>query len=343
MAQAPANFRNLRTDMEIPIMRARFIHGFVVIAAFVGCGAPQAYTTPLLQQNAPVARDSGRTRSWMLPQAKDEDLLYVSNVYTITVYSYPKGKLVGTLSDFEKPYGECVDAKGNVWITDSSFGRIYEYPHGGTKPIHTLTDPEYVPYGCAVDPTTGDLAVANYSDVSAREGDVAVYRKAKGTPKSYIGYDFYYYYDCGYDAQGNLYVDGLFGSYGDGFEFGELAKGGAEIKDILLPNSIRYPGGIEWDGNYVAVGDNAGEAIYQYTFSHGEATLEGTTTLTGAGNVGQFGIVGSTVVTPNQFFSTSNSGVLYYPYPAGGASTQTITKGVFYPYSAVVSLASSSR
>ncbi len=132
-----------------------------------------------------------------------------SNVYTITVYSYPKGKLVGTLSDFSKPYGECVDKSGNVYITDSSFGKIYEYAHGGTKPIRALKDPSYQPYGCAVDPTTGNLAVANYSDDSAREGDVAIYRKAKGFPKSYIGYDFYYYYYLGYDPKGNLYVDGL--------------------------------------------------------------------------------------------------------------------------------------
>ncbi|MGC2651675.1 MAG: hypothetical protein WA304_12820 [Candidatus Cybelea sp.] len=322
--------------MQISKMRWHSILGLGVIAAFAGCGGPQTPVTPAPQQNAPVARDSGHGRSWMLPEAKSEDLIYVSNVYTITVYSYPKGKLVGTLDNFYKPYGECVDTKGNVWITDSSFGRIYEYAHGGTKPIQTLKDPEYVPYGCAVDPTTGDLAVANYSDASARQGDLAVYHKAKGTPKSYIGYEFYYYYDCGYDAKGNLYLDGL-NDYGENFEFGERAKGGGEIKDILLPNGVRAPGGIEWDGQYVAVGDNAGEAIYQYTFSSGKATLEGSTTLTGAGNVGQFGIVGSTVVTPNQFFSESGSGVLYYPYPAGGAPTQTITKGVFYPFSAVIS------
>ncbi|MFZ0681295.1 MAG: hypothetical protein WAM84_00285 [Candidatus Cybelea sp.] len=322
--------------MQISKMRWHSILGLGVIAAFAGCGGPQTPVTPAPQQNAPAARDSGHGRSWMLPEAKSEDLIYVSNVYTITVYSYPKGKLVGTLDNFYKPYGECVDTKGNVWITDSSFGRIYEYAHGGTKPIQTLKDPEYVPYGCAVDPTTGDLAVANYSDASARQGDLAVYHKAKGTPKSYIGYEFYYYYDCGYDAKGNLYLDGL-NDYGENFEFGELAKGGGEIKDILLPNGVRAPGGIEWDGQYVAVGDNAGEAIYQYTFSSGKATLEGSTTLTGAGNVGQFGIVGSTVVTPNQFFSESGSGVLYYPYPAGGAPTQTITKGVFYPFSAVIS------
>ena len=322
-------------------MRRHSMLGLVAIAAFAGCGAPQTSATPFVQQNAPVARDTSGERSWMLPEAKTEDLLYVANVYTITVYSFPKGKLVGSLINFYKPYGECVDKSGDVYITDSSFGKIYEYAHGGTKPIHTLKDPSYQPYGCAVDPTTGNLAVANYSDDSAREGNVAVYLKAKGYPKSYIGYGFYYYYYLGYDPKGNLYVDGLFGSYGDGFEFGELRKGGSQINPILLPQSIRFPGGIQWDGQYLAVGDNAGAAIYQFTFSGSKATLEGTTPLTGAGNVGQFGIARSTVATPNQFFS--GSAVLVYPYPGGGTATKTITNGVFYPFSAVVSPAASRR
>ncbi|HEV3195549.1 MAG TPA: hypothetical protein VGZ06_05380 [Candidatus Cybelea sp.] len=319
-------------------MRRHSMLGIVAMATFAGCGAPQPSTTPFVPQNAPVAQNSSLARSWMLPEAKSKDLLYVANVYTITVYSYPQGKLVGTLKDFYKPYGECVDKSGDVYVTDSSFGKIYEYAHGSTKPIHTLNDPSYVPYGCAVDPTTGDLAVANYSDDSAREGNVMIYHKAKGFPKSYIGYGFYYYYYLGYDPKGNLYVDGLFGSYGDGFEFGELRKGGSQINPILLPQTIRAPGGIQWDGQYLALGDNAGAAIYQFSFSASKATLEGTTPLTGAGNVGQFGIAGSSVVTPNQFFSSS--GVLVFPYPGGGAATKTITHGVFYPFSAVVSPAS---
>jgi DNA-binding beta-propeller fold protein YncE len=164
------------------------IVGFVAIAAFAGCGAPQVSTTPFVQQNTRISRDGARARSWMLPEAKSEDLAYVANVYTITAYSYPKGKLVGTLNNFYVPYGECVDAKGDVYITDSRFGKIYEYAHGGTKPIKTLKDPSYQPYGCAVDPTTGDLAVANYSDSSGHQGNVYVYRNAKGFPKSYVGY-----------------------------------------------------------------------------------------------------------------------------------------------------------
>jgi hypothetical protein len=321
-------------------MRRHSMLGPVAFAALAACGAPQTSTTPPVQQNAPSAQNAGREQSWMLPEAKSEDLLYVANVYTITVYSYPRGKLVGTLQNFYTPYGECVDKTGNVYITDGKFGKIYEYAHGGTKPIHTVNDPSYRAYGCAIDPTTGNLAVANYSDNSARSGNVAIYRKARGFPKSYIGYGFYYYYYLGYDPKGNLYVDGLFGSYGDGFEFGELRKGGGKINPILLGQSIAGPGGIQWDGKYVALGDSAGAVIYQYTFAGSKATLQGTTHLTGAGDpVGQFGIVGSRVVTANQFFS--GYAVLVYPYPAGGAATKTITNGVFYPFSAVVSPASS--
>jgi hypothetical protein len=321
-------------------MRRHSMLGPVAFAALAACGAPQTTTTPPVQQNAPNAQNAGREQSWMLPEAKSEDLLYVANVYTITVYSYPRGKLVGTLQDFYTPYGECVDKTGDVYITDGKFGKIYEYAHGGTKPIHTVNDPSYLAYGCAVDPTTGNLAVANYSDNSGHSGNVAIYRKARGFPKSYVGYGFYYYYYLGYDPKGNLYVDGLFGSYGDGFEFGELRKGRGKINPILLGQSVAGPGGIQWDGKYVALGDSAGAVIYQYTFAGSKATLQGTTHLTGAGDpVGQFGIVGSSVVTANQFFS--GSAVLVYPYPAGGAATKTITNGVFYPFSAVVSPASS--
>ena len=290
-------------------MRRHSMLGSVAFAALAACGAPQTSTTPPVQQNAPSAQNAGREQSWMLPEAKSEDLLYVANVYTITVYSYPRGKLVGTLQNFYTPYGECVDKTGDVYITDGKFGKIYEYAHGGTKPIHTVNDPSYRAYGCAIDPTTGNLAVANYSDNSARSGNVAIYRKARGFPKSYVGYGFYYYYYCGYDTTGNLYVDGL-NNGGFGFAFARLAKRSHSLQSFLLPQPITFPGGVQWDGKYVAVGDQAGSAIYQFSFTKGRATLQGHTALTGSGLVGQFAIDGSTVVAPNQAISMSNVPVL---------------------------------
>jgi hypothetical protein len=322
--------------MKRSTTRARFVIAFAAVAALAGCGAQMPGTTAA--QDALSTRDRGHARSWILPEAKHGDLLYVANVYTITIYSYPEGKLVGTLSDFYQPFGECVDAQGDVWITDSRFQEIYEYARGGTKPIRTLQDPNEQPYGCAVDPTSGNLAVANYSDSSGFEGNVVIYPKAKGRPTSYTGQSLYYYYYLGYDPDGNLFVDGQ--SNGNSFEFGELPKGAGAIMQILLPKNIVGPGGIQWDGKYLAVGDMTDAVIYEFSFNNSQATLEGTTPLTGAGlSIGQFGIVGASVVTPNQFFS--GSGVLVYPYPAGGSATKSITNGVFYPFSAVISSAPS--
>jgi hypothetical protein len=53
--------------------------------------------------------------SWMLPEAKNEELLYVANLYSniVRVYSYPAGELVGSLqgNQFFSPDGVCIDKK----------------------------------------------------------------------------------------------------------------------------------------------------------------------------------------------------------------------------------------
>ncbi len=312
----------------------RRIASIALLLGIAGCSAAQFSAAPPLQQPARQAAQRHRGRSWMSPEAKTENLLYVSNVSDITVYSYPKGKLVGTLSNFDKPYGECVDAKGNIYVTDSSFGLIFEYAHGGTKPIATIADKQYQPYGCAIDPTTGNLAVANYETAWDYPGNLAIFRKARGYPQSYVVEGLYYYYYCGYDAAGSLYVDGL-NDGGFNFAFARLAKASHTLQPVLLPQSITFPGGVQWDGTYVAVGDQAGSAIYQFSFTKGQPKLQGHTPLTGSGLVGQFAIHGAIVVAPNQANSTSN--VLFYNYPAGGNPTRTITDGVSFPFSAVVS------
>src|SRR5580692_2579193 len=50
-------------------------------------------------------------KSWMSPSAKKSALLYVSDAGSgdVYVYSYPKGKLTGTLTGFNFPEGECAD------------------------------------------------------------------------------------------------------------------------------------------------------------------------------------------------------------------------------------------
>jgi hypothetical protein len=285
---------------------------------------------------ATAARVGVGKQTWMLPEAKNEALLYVANVPNVTVYSYPQGKLVGTLTNFAQPSGACVDKAGDVYITDKS-SQIFEYAHGQGKRIATFKDPLYFPRGCSVDPVTGNLAVANYEQTSNYPGDVAIYANAKGVPTSYIGFGFYYYDFCSYDSRGNLFIDGQ-NDTSFGFELGELHKGRRTIQAVSVEQQITAPGGVAWDGTHVAVGDLAGNAIYEFSVQANRATLIGTTRLSGStGEVSQFGIDGSTVVVPVNSSKSSTGPVQFYNYPAGGSPTKSITNGVFFPIAAVIS------
>jgi hypothetical protein len=278
-----------------------------------------------------------RRRSWMAPDAKKDDLLYISDgsTYDVYVYSYPSGKLVGTLTGFTEPTGECVDKTGDVFITTSTFygtGTIFEYAHGGTQPIATLSDPDGNPRGCSVDPTTGNLAVTNFASASGG-GSVSVYTDAEGTPSAYTDSAIYTYFFCGYDREGNLFIDGR--SYGGATQFAELPDGQETFTNISLNQSIGYPGGVQWHGKYVAVGDQDVNVIYQFTISGGMGSKARSTLLTGAGDVVQFWIDGAKVVGPD----SQNSDVGFWKYPAGGTATKIITEDLSDPYGAVVSKA----
>jgi hypothetical protein len=172
-------------------------------------GAPGATA-----QTSTLATHADRGKSWTLPEAKSIGLLYVAGSQngqngSAYVYTYPQGRLVGTLTGFAEPFGECTDSAGNVFIVAYSNGStsastIYEYAHGGTKPIATLSDPD-VAVGCAVDPTTGNLAASG--------NGVAIFKNATGNPAYYSsGYHFYY---CGYDERGNLYRPSSVGPIGE--------------------------------------------------------------------------------------------------------------------------------
>jgi len=133
--------------------------------------------------------DSGR--SWMAPGAETQDLLYISDEGTndVYVYSWPQLKLVGTLTGFSYPQGECVDTKGDVFVVNGrAQSQVVEFLHGGTKPIATLSD-NYSnhPSGCAVDPTTENLAVTNLETGNKGDGNVIIYKKARGELVSICG------------------------------------------------------------------------------------------------------------------------------------------------------------
>ena len=132
-------------------------------------------------------------------------------------------------------------------------------------------------------------AVANYSDALARlSGNVVVYHKAKGYPEFVHRLRLLLLLLLRISVvKGNLFVDGL-NDYGENFKFGELAKGSDGSDDILLPNTVRFPGGIEWDGRCTSQsGTVAGAGDLSIYVQQRQGYLEGTTPLDGIGIFGQ--------------------------------------------------------
>ncbi|MEO6835269.1 MAG: hypothetical protein ABI231_05110 [Candidatus Tumulicola sp.] len=315
-----------------------------MLAACNGNAAPQSAAggtgfTP----NGDARLGAKSRRSWMAPGTKRMDLLYVSDLGAgdVEVYSYPGALLKGTLTGFTSPHGECADRAGNVYVTDGVASRIVEYAHGGTKPIRIVSDAGYSPSGCAVDPTTGDLAVTNYAPFGSGPGNVSIYEQAKVTPKTYTNSSIYYYYYCGYDDKGNLYVDGTASAYQQvHFGFAELRAGGKALETITLAHTFNHPGGVQWDGRYVAVGDQTTltgpSTVYEFSIKGTSGMQVAATPLTTSCDALQFWIEHDRIVVPN----VCSPNVMYFAYPAGGTATKTIHNGLTGPVGTAISVAS---
>jgi hypothetical protein len=314
----------------------RYVLGACLVALLAACGGPGSRSgAGAVPQRPATATHSESGRSWMASDAKRGNLLYVSDTQTSDVYvfSYPNGKLKGTLTGLADPAGECVDKSGDVFVTNTGDSNIVEYAHGGTSPIATLKDGGYFPVGCSVDPITGNLAVTNFSTTSSTQGDVVIYKGATGRPRGhYVDPDINGMLLCGYDDAGNLFVDGL--DTASASKFAELPSGSTSLITIALNQSIGSPGGVQWDGKHLAIGDQTTNAIYRFRMSGNTGTLVGSTPLKGATQVFQFWIAGSNVIGPDA--GAADIGI--WSYPAGGSPVKTIP-GVYVPLGATLSKA----
>jgi hypothetical protein len=96
----------------------------------------------------------------------------------------------------------------------------------------------------------GDLAVSNWN------ASIAIYRpQGDGfarTPKIYRDAAMQHFDFCGYDPNGHLFVDGV-----DRAGRVALAKltSANRWETVTLNRTIVEPGGVQWDGHYLAVGD----------------------------------------------------------------------------------------
>ena len=258
---------------------------------------------------------------------KKEPYQYVSDVGTDTLFAfdYPKtDSSIGAIKNFVVPQGECTkNGKKTFWVADTGAAHIQEFKAGGSLPINTLSESVGLVVGCAVDPSTGDLAATIVSN-----GDVIVFPHATEPATTYSTELFQAYFD-GYDNKDNLFADGFISQTVVGLV--ELPKGGSSFQNISVSNTIEFPGNVQWDGKYVTVNDQNTHEIYRYSLSGTTATLKGIVKLAGSKDCDQTWIAKSVVYCPD----AGAANIKVYKYPAGGNPIANLTGGVRIPVGAV--------
>jgi DNA-binding beta-propeller fold protein YncE len=135
-----------------------------VVTSFAGCGGSvnQPSTTGLDASPAIAGR-----HGWLSPAAKTKPLIYVSDNSANAIVIYSQNQTnpspVGMITNgIDGPLGNFVDAKGTLYVANSSNNTVTEYPAGSTSPSVTLSSGINHPISVAADPS-GDVAVGEFS------------------------------------------------------------------------------------------------------------------------------------------------------------------------------------
>lgn len=330
-----------------------------VAALLSGCGGaqPPIGASGAMPQSRAIVAHADRAGSWMLPEANKENLLYVASAASakanherILIFTYPQGKLVGQLTGFSYPmYGLCINHARDLFVADFYGQEVREFAPGGTNPILTLHT-HGSPFGCAVDPTNGDLAVMNWCDGPIgscfNDGTVLIYAKGRGKPRKLTDPNISSTSFCTYDGSGDLFLNGLASAfYTDTYD--ELPRGKSTFVTLALEKvpEGQQPGGIQWSDGALAVAPAAGDnLIYRYEISGSRGARLGVTKLGAVpfrnGVIG-FWVQKQTLVAPEWNIKARQGigRVQFFQYPSGGKPISTIDHAFYFPTAAVVSLA----
>ena len=250
----------------------------------------------------------------MAPEAAGEDLLYLSDVAAndVKVYSFRKGRLVGTLTGFGEPRSECADEAGNVWIADIEGRDVIEYPHGGTKPIASL-DTFGVPLGCSVD-SAAIFSLWPAASAARSFRYIVKVRMEDGAIRHAIPIRRYASHTSAATIRTAISSSTGYESKAGRFTLVELRRRSKTFESIAVSQAIDTPGQVQWDGKDLAIGDSglAPSVAYRFSISGRKATEVGRKTLDGTTSVRQFWIAGDTLVGPD---FRGNAG--FWRYPAG--------------------------
>jgi hypothetical protein len=299
----------------------RCVLGILVAAAMLaGCGGSQSPLTPL----------GGMSPSALLRVTPDdgrhERLAYIVNFdgSGIQEYHFPKGELlIHPISGGGGGMCSRTD-RGDFWVVNSGSETLNEYKAGGTKVLKTLSLASYGdPAACAVS-HTGDVVASLITG-----GEVVVFSHATGSGTKYndaLQETFF----ATYDSSGDLFVNGFNAEFIPAVS--EMPAGSSTFHIVSLPNSIEFPGNIQWDGKYVTVNDQEAYKIYQYTVSGSSATLEGTVAYSGASDCDDTWIFKGYFLCPD----AGDGNAKVYAYPAGGSPLYTWSGNFNEPIGSIV-------
>jgi hypothetical protein len=361
--------------------------GIVAAATLAGCAAGGSSSSALAPTSTnpaltyPTAAllpvtfgEAMRTHraTWFSPDAsRAPRLLYVGDLYfnLVNVFTMPGLVLKGQITNgsFSAVEGLCNDTQGNIWVVSDGNQTIFKYSRTGTE-LGSVADSYGYPGSCAVDPTTGNLAVGNFFNSSFGPGQVVVYAagSGSGTTYSYASQGAYYY--VGYDATGDLYTDGCAAYRCTSGEtlLSELPKGSSTMHGISITGgTVEYPGNVIWSktNRYLNVFDqlcggiNAGCA-YWVTISGSAGTITGVTKFSNSSGGNTCDLVAATVPGNGEKFAAGvdynpkisgallcsgggylTSSVYRWANPAGGIPTNSYsnTLDVYEPFGATVS------
>ncbi|MBV8530017.1 MAG: hypothetical protein JO104_01765 [Candidatus Eremiobacteraeota bacterium] len=304
---------------------ARGIDAVALSAAllFCACSGPQApYAV------SPAGAAVGTHGS---PAAAGAILYATANTgKVIYAFSYPLGARIGQIAPPKTVAleGICNDPYGDIYVTALSgaarsnqlLGHVYEYQHGGTRPVQHWEFTGLEPFGCSYDAATANLAVATAS-LGIQAGALFVVNTNTQRENVYYSYTIGNFYYCGYDAKSNLFVNGQ--GAGTQMYFAELRKGATALTDVALGHTISVSGmgQVQWDGHYVTVEDLTASAILRLHISGSRATVAGTTHLSSWNGPTLSWIDGSSVVIPT---GTGGATLGEWRYPRGGKPSKTV-------------------
>lgn len=280
-------------------------------------------------------------------------LLFVSDpgAGDVYIFTMPALALKGTITGLGQPQGECSDNSGNVWVADTINRELDQYSRAGAL-LNTLSDPTGLPLSCAVNLSTGDLAVTQIPD-GADDGGVLVYPNATYPPTEELHNPSQStYYFAGYDPSGNLYVSGT--DFSGAYMLSEAPAGSTTMSTITISGgTIFFPGMVQWNlvANDLVLGDQfcADEqtsCIYSASVSGSTATITGTTTLMNfegapvcdmaqgvVARLARMGAAGGDY----EFCSSTPSSVDRWHFPAGGVPTNFNDSVPVVPVGAAIS------